>query len=816
MARYFSATLATEAAGQVTAQVGGAATVLAGTPVCTSGVLSEQSSGLTILLWYEIVSRGFSLPFSIPTVATNNIYWCVDSSQNGYAVLIAAGANASRIVRLDAGVEAATLLTWTAADGDDYVLTVPRTGPFTLSQNGGAAMTATADATHNGDGFGFAVNNGGEIEGPITMSAVGATTLAELLQKPNATPVYLVETTAAQHLKKWISDGSGYDIAYTLSPSAVYFDGAALTEYASRAAADSAGRGWVDESGSGGELYVVLDGGDTPFTGAVVALIPFYFSTAPKIFNSQYFEARVASLPNLSLRVEPTFGGVAQIGGGSLSFENADGYFNGLSDLRWDAGTSTIRMGVDYKIGDGSTVEMAYDEYEVVATFRNGDPDYTESSFILALSEYKTELRAKVPQTFFSRDNYPLLLDRHVGRPKPLAYGQIYAAEPVCVNTVTRTFIVAGHAIHSFGEIRYLDGDSNAWTPITPDSTDTSTATFVLPSTWNGQDRVVVDFIGKKTASGYPMVNPSDVVKDILTTIGESANINTTSFTAAAAYFEYGTTPDTGQPAVSQRISLYIDSLTEALTAISRINETVGSYLYSDANGQFYYKAFEPETGESLTTLTSKEIVRFGYSPASGGILTSILVRYSRRLAQNWGRIYQYSNDTAKYAKRSNASRPDEVTLPITEERDAEYWAQRKLLVESSAPTQLYQLEVPWLGVERLPASYVHVVYTGDGFNIDGIFEVIERSIDLLGGLVKLTLGNLHGFASCGFIVDDAATLPSRFSTLTGYGSGSLVWNSSWDDEIKTWALQNVAYVTNENGYADATDPDSFQPSRII
>jgi hypothetical protein len=75
-------------------------------------------------------------------------------------------------------------------------------------------------------------------------------------------------------------------------------------------------------------------------------------------------------------------------------------------------------------------------------------------------------------------------------------------------------------------------------------------------------------------------------------------------------------------------------------------------------------------------------------------------------------------------------------------------------------------------------------------------------------------LGNQRNFAGrAGFWVDDSGALPTRFASLTGYGSGSLVWNASWDPQIKRWACENVGYWTDGNGFASSSDPDSFIPS---
>lgn len=603
-----------------------------------------------------------------------------------------------------------------------------------------------------------------------------------------------------------------YEIAYNRSPSSLKFNGVALTSYASIAAAEAAGRGWVDLTQTVGKVYVVLDGGDTPWSGVILAILPFYFATKPKAFTTganahKYYESRIEGLPNLSLRVEPNFGGVAQIGGGSLKLSNLDGFFNDKLDYFWNAGETVLRMGVD--VPDSA---MAYSDYEVIGTWGNGAHDADETEFGLKLNEKKHNLKTQLPLEAYARAEYTGIDERAIGRPIPLAYGVLYAARAVCINTFTREFKLATHPIYAIDTVRYLDGTTNIWTTITPTSTDLSEATFILPSSWNGRDAVAADFKGRKIGTSL-MVNAADIVADILTSVGET-NHDTASFAASKLFLEYGTVAFENNPtATTLQPSILIDNRRAALDIIADINAAVGAYLFCGADGSYYYKVFKPIAGESLPIYTAADIESFNSEHDSSDVISGATIRYAERYEEDWAETVTVESTAALYTNGQTEIKTRTTTEPLSLTAHAAYLAQRSL-VANGAPQRQYRIRVPWKGILLTPSSQVTLIYAGNGNNVNQIFEVLEQKIDIKSGIVDLTLGNLHGFESCGFWVADAAVLPTRFANYTEYGVGSLVWNPLWAAEIKAWAKQNVAYWTDANGFADSTDPDSFLPSR--
>lgn len=340
-------------------------------------------------------------------------------------------------------------------------------------------------------------------------------------------------------------------------------------------------------------------------------------------------------------------------------------------------------------------------------------------------------------------------------------------------------------------------------------STDEANAEFTLGDDFTDGAQLAVDFEGKTDADGNMMANPVDIIEDLLATVGET-NLNAASFTEAAARLNIGTDQYGGTVTV-RKPSVNLEEPTEVYDVIGEILAVIGGYLYSDANGQFTIGIMLPEPGEDLPLIQDVDLLEFEEEQRGSGIITKLVTRYAENDQENEAQVHEETRTDLQRVSNQPEPSVEDSTVTLYEEADVRYQAQRKLILEGQ-PIRKYQISVPWNSLTRRPGEQVHLQTTQRG--VDEILEIIEVRIDIGSKRVRLTLGNLRGFEdSPGFWVADADVLPSRFATLAGYGSGSLVWNSSWDPEIKKWARQNVGYWTDENGFADPTDPESFIPS---
>lgn len=275
-------------------------------------------------------------------------------------------------------------------------------------------------------------------------------TFDQLITMANVQSVLLCEISAAVPLQDWVPYNDVWRCAVhsAVTLTSLSADGVAVTQGADIAAVEATPGRWVQ---SGGFVYYNPAMGE-PYAEAVVGVAAFYFSDLPKAFDNPY-ESRLKSAPNLSLRIEPTFGGVAQIGGGKISFHNEDGFFDSLSTVvRWDNGVAVIKLGLD-RPGD----EMDYADFQTVGTWNLEGADFSDSSFDLTVRERKGNLKVKIPTEKFTRDDYPPISNDVEDKIIPTIYGRRYGVPAYLIDPSTLTLKVASHAVFGFLGLRKLE-----------------------------------------------------------------------------------------------------------------------------------------------------------------------------------------------------------------------------------------------------------------------------------------------------------------------------------------------------------------------
>lgn len=189
--------------------------------------------------------------------------------------------------------------------------------------------------------------------------------------------------------------------------------------------------------------------GDDVMTDTYTAIVGHYFSSRPKTFRDTPWMPRINTIPGLSLRVPDQFAGLAQIGGGRLTLNNEDGYFDDLRNLNWDAGEVRLELGVD--LPDD---EMDEADYMPIGVWRVESHSRNDKEFTLVLRERKTVLEAEIPFALFNREDFPRLPEATVGQPIPLAYGRLFGRKPVLIDPTLKKFKVAAHRIRSLDRVR--------------------------------------------------------------------------------------------------------------------------------------------------------------------------------------------------------------------------------------------------------------------------------------------------------------------------------------------------------------------------
>lgn len=294
---------------------------------------------------------------------------------------------------------------------------------------------------------------------PCVTAGVPAISFFDAITRPTITPIVLAEVTVGIWCRAWVVDGTltnSYKVSarredargasFALNITAVKWNlTTELTQQASAAAVNSNAGSWFSD---GTDLWVRPVSGSI-FDATVQAFATFYFSQNARVLNDKFWEPRLSSVPNLSQRIEATFGGVGQIGGGAIALFNHDGFFNDMQDFQWHHGTVTLRLGIDLP-----NQIMDWQDYQVIATWNVKGWRRDETQFTLGLIEPKAKVKTKLPFAFFDRATYPNIEDSVVGKPIPIAYGRLYGVEPILISPGAKTFKVAGHAIKSFDGVR--------------------------------------------------------------------------------------------------------------------------------------------------------------------------------------------------------------------------------------------------------------------------------------------------------------------------------------------------------------------------
>ncbi len=684
------------------------------------------------------------------------------------------------------------------------------------------------------------------------------TTFTDRLAYPNLKKVVLLEVTAGEHLRHWTLDVGSVYYATTIAGASrhvidVRENGVSLTEGASTAL--SAGQWYWDQAA--GRVYVRCTGSVSPYTVTLQAIVQFCFSNAGRIYNGIYYDPRLTALPSLTMKIEHQFGEPGKLGTGVVELANGDGFFDALSGLQWDAGTVTMKMGADnplfylppdYSIPagvytdpafDGAVTsptldgalaptasvlahsECAYVDFDTIGTFRISGWEVQDDAFSLQLEDKRKDLKKKIPLEFYTRTDqfgqpqmYPNMEEDSAGNPIPIAYGIVYDVRPTCIDLGLMKFKVAGHAIFDFLGCRVKDGTTETWTDVPFATTDKANGEFTLTSyAWDRKAQVAVDFAGKKDAAGNLMDNAADIVQDILTTyLGVAASeIHTASFLESHTRLYLGTDPD-GRPVNARRPSLYLSKAEDATKIFGKINAIVGSYLFPDASGVYRYVVFEPEPGDSAPVFDKAQgdLFSFVEDVTAEEIISSVRGAYQYRTRQDYPQVVLYERAQAQYLQGSQAAVLFDEEVSCDRMNDALTWAQREARLRGERQ-QIYKAQVSHRGWTLLPAQQIWIMHARYGIN--QIFEVLEVKRNLSNTLrVELVLGNLHGFGiEAGFLSADSPVFPASL------GGGSVeVWDKNWTASQKAWARNNIGYISDDNGFADATDPASLNTFIVV
>jgi hypothetical protein len=680
------------------------------------------------------------------------------------------------------------------------------------------------------------------------------------IQQPNLTLIYLAEVTAGYWLRNFVATAGTtrtFQIATPLRIIGVKSEVINLTSRATIADVDANPGSWFWDQAAG-ILYVSAQH-DTVFTSSLNATVQFFFGNFARDWNNLYYEPLLQSTPDLSMRIEKQFGGVGQVSGGDLGLSNTGGYFDRLTDLYWDFGSVTLKAGAQTL-----NHSPAYSDFVTLGKWLVTNHERTPETFTLTLQDLKSRLVKDIPLEYYP-DGQTV---------QPIAYGVLRGIAPV--KLATGGYQVAGHAIKSFDGLRANVND--IWTEIPFATQDTAHASFTVDDAYADAD-LSVDFTGKTDFFGAAILNGADMVADLLAYLGETA-LDTASFTAARTALVIGHDSDgrevlTLSPYIYVNDkSDALDVIGHLLELVRGYlyTDNLGQWhlgIWAPQPGE----ALTAITEADVVADTFREITD------TADLRTAVVLAWDDRPQDKLSQGFPAADTPQYHAHAAQANIVENRVLEFRARGEAGDWAQNYLRTTARS-SRTYELTLFWRGLQLLPGQQFQFSWFADptfyaagnalatppgtiddlgnlsaagttrdfgnlapaGSVIDlndsgatgvpgasalataatrygamGVLEVLEVALDLLSGQAKIVAGNLRGWEDDpGFWTGDSDALPARFALLAGYGSGSLDWNKNWDPQIKAWARQNVGYWTDDNGFADPTDPDSFLPSAWV
>lgn len=481
------------------------------------------------------------------------------------------------------------------------------------------------------------------------------------------------------------------------------------------------------------------------------AKLTFYFSRKPKNLRGVHWDGRLDSAPNLSLRIDPRFTGVGQIGGGNAAFANRDEFFDQIDEIQWDAGTLTMEIGIDYPDG---TSDMDEADYQKVGTWRIEKVGRSGGNFTLTLREPKTALENKIPNRTFTKAEFANIADDIVGKPIPWAYGTLFGVSPVSINKATRNFKLADHRIKSVEAIRVRNSNgSGGWQSVNYETVNLEKAQFTLSADdWSDNQDVSVDFLGRTNLDGSLMENPADIMADLLDRCGE-IQLDSESFNLSRAAYRIGT-DRFGVEVTKLAPCIYLSDQRTGIDVASELNSIAGSFLFIGHDGYWRYGAFKPVRADDLDPMAGTIIQQFSERDMfrdsvtkevdASKLASEIIVEYAPRKAEGWSQRTQLSNAASGFLHALPPQFIETKKVGLAKKTDADYWGQRYLSTEAQPMTK-FAFALPWIGFFLLPGDKVKADH--ERLELNHVLEVIEAHYNFNSPpQVRFVLGNNRGW----------------------------------------------------------------------
>jgi hypothetical protein len=458
------------------------------------------------------------------------------------------------------------------------------------------------------------------------------------------------------------------------------------------------------------------------------------------------------------------------------------------------------------------------DEYESVGKWRITQVTFGHECTI-TVEELKTRINIEIPRFVYKTGaetdeatfTYKNLESGAIGDTVPIAYGVVYGAKCTLIDTDSasgdQTYKIVGHEIDA---VLRVYNSSNATTD--PGSIDLTKAEFTI--TGGGAGTLYADI-----DAGYE--NPADCIEMLITDEDRGAGEDVTELFKPGSgdddegqgFGTYGSRTKwvigetvMGTEVNRPAISLYLDSAEDMLEVVERVASFAMANVYVDRLGRYTCRAWEPVVSQGAFKLDASDIM----DVVQVGDWTTPINKVTALYRKDYKTGNEQVAEQASVELQTRQGMPTEAVLeesvPFNNKVDAARWASQTLAMRGR-PLRTIGVECSQRAMLLQPGDVVDVEYGRR--DIDGIYEILEVTIQPGSFEVRLTLTNWRGYDDRpGFWVIDSPVFPTSLG-----GGAASPWDNTWTDAQKKWARENVGYWEDDNGFMDSNDLDSYKAS---
>ncbi len=446
-------------------------------------------------------------------------------------------------------------------------------------------------------------------------------------------------------------------------------------------------------------------------------------STNGAYFNDTYYEPRVTSVPTISKSRDPMFYGVIRFEGGSVTFNNADGFFDNFKDLNLYRTIARIKLGFD---------GLDYDDFETVFTGFVESYQWDFDKFTVKIQDKRKALTHKIPENTFTTAEFADISADNVGKVKPIGFGNVRKAPLTCVNEdasptpAQYQYFLADTTysnISSLGTV-YVDN-----TAISSTTYSYSAVTGILSI----NAATVTDNITNVTASFCPraIYNGHEVVKTIIRDYGDIEFNNTTYYQA-----------EWNQAQMNARdIEIYINEPTEIIEVVNKCMDASDAIFLVKDDGRFSSRLYDNDRASADTIYNDEWFGDPAITLNPEQFLSEVTINYNPEWSSGKKRTYVNKTYEAEVIARYAGTQSKEYDTIIESLADATAKSESimfhskeiKEVVKRKTRTQHIGLEVMDF-IKALPKNR----YGND--EVNQLWEILGISKNLTSGDIDLTM----------------------------------------------------------------------------